>query len=233
MKQLAPTAESSALVIAFATDSLPFPPQTFARVPSGWSGRGGDDDGEIFSKNGGVVPEVDFDFWATSGVELSNIRLLCGKLRLIDFAPVSFQVTEGNTLSAEVDIFTGDGPFHFSATTSLPATVLPDHDYWVVGDGSSFMLADSFEDAIAEEPVLSITITDNVVGMTAMTGTDETRRLIWNVMGNDVLDTFELAANLGYVYRASHRPGVVAYAISGDTDGQMYASVTPVTDNVE
>jgi hypothetical protein len=139
MKQLARTTSDSEVMIASAASALAFPPTSFARVP-GWSSAD-DSQGEVWSRNSGVVPEMDLEIWSTGTLNLTVAELLACKLRPIVLADLDVTTFTHGTDTANLvahGLETGDGPirFHASGTIVCAANAAAaDGDIVTVGDG--------------------------------------------------------------------------------------------------
>lgn len=94
------------------------------------------------------------------------------------------------------EYLTGDGPVQLSGA-DLPAGIEPDTDYWLVVDGDEIQLAETYDDAVDEPPVV-VDITDAGSGDVTITGPDFAAQRAAIVRATDYIEQVWGARFLGY-----------------------------------
>lgn len=191
-------------VTIVAATTAPFPPISFGSVPAGWSG------GSI-----GVVPEIDIDLLPSGSTgTLTDGKIYAGRLFALVNADDTFTATNATETFTAVahGLFTGDGPFLVSSSTTLPAGLSATTNYWIIRvDADNFKLALSLAAAGAGTVVA---ITTDGTGTHTIADTADTMKVVWRRLGTPWPSISLASAREGESVRVQHNPRVVAYAVA-------------------
>lgn len=220
MRRLHKTTSSSAVTLASAAATLPFPPHaSTATVPDGWSAST-------------VAPQLDLKITAAAAcnltlAELYGGELLAGTIAADNVDTVDFANNELDV--ATHGLSTGDGPIQMTTATTLPAGLALLTDYWIIAvTTGTIQLASSLANALAGT---AVAFTDAGTGTHTLTG-NSPNLMIWHSMGllgHAQNGSVTLTARQAYAVRVDHRPDVVAYAISATLSAStVSATITPV-----
>lgn len=136
-------------------------------------------------------------------------------------------------------MLTGDGPFQLTTTTTLPAGLLEDTDYWVEKTAANtFELYTTLAGAIAAGGGVATTDTGTgthtIVDVQSATNPDDNtqRRFVYLIGDLNEGTTITVGAQAGYKERIEHSPLTTHYYVvgtSGTGAQTVTVEVTPVT----
>ncbi len=209
MSQRLTTPDDSAIAIATAAATLPFPPVAgqLAAVPAWWT------------TVSGTIPELILEFWGAAALTFTAGELWGGTLFDVVIADTTI-----DSVDHTVDTFTeathgwktGDGPIRLAWATTFPPEITAGTDYWLIVTGAStFKIATSFANALAGT---ALAFSSNGTGALTLSDTADTERIRWGSEG--LLDaSIALDTNKSYRVRCDHAQNVVAYALVGTLSG--------------
>lgn len=197
---------SNQIALATATAALPFPPTTNTAGVGRWG------DGKR-----SVPGKFILSMWADGAASLTDAELYAGRqaagtitdddVDAVVFASNQLTIT-GHALQ------TGDGPFQFTTTDTLPTGIELATDYWaIVIDANTIQIAASLDDALNGT---AVAFSDGGTGTHTLSDTADTMLMQWRslgLLGPGQYGSISLTAVLGYEVQVEHTPGVVGYSV--------------------
>ncbi len=228
MQPLITTLGTTAVVIANAATSMPFPPIVRGGNVSAWNGA------RNSVSRGLSVPEFTLKIWSTASVDLTAAELWAGSLHAGTIVADDVEgVTAGSDLMTIVahGLHTGDGPVRMTTSGVLPAGLALATDYYVIRlSADTFALATSLANALAGTV---IDITGAGTGTHTITGSSTTYGAHYRMhfQSAGVLGTYgdgaiSLTSRKAYRVIVPHDPDTVMYSLSAtlSVGNPVYAS---------
>jgi hypothetical protein len=214
---------TTAIPIAAAVSSLPFPPLAGAIgfVPDGWS------------VAGGVVPEFDLMIRSEAVLDITLAEVWGGVLHALAFADnevTSVDHTTDTFTKVAHGFQTGDGPVQLSNVGgAVPAGSATLTSYWIIKvTDDTYKLAETFELALAGT---ALALTGNGTGTHSVIDVATTMRVHYYSYGA-LTASIALTGQKSYRRTVAHRPGVVCYAVTGTLSANTVSiDALPVTEN--
>ncbi len=230
-KRLSPTL-GTGVSLAVAQSTLPFPPvaATTGTVDA-WNG------------TDAVIPEFDLVMWNTT-TDNVTVAAMWGVIphafTMAGTAMTSVDHTANTTGSITKTShgwLTGDGPFQFTTSGTLPAGLALLTNYWLVKiDANVFQVSTSLANALNG---VVVTLTSDGTGTLTLTGTSACARAYWHevldknskLIGRAADGAVALTVQKGWTQRFAHNPLIVAYALVGTLSASnVTATIYPVQD---
>lgn len=195
----------------------------------------GDTIASVFTWMASKPKEFDLEVWCgttSTNLSLAEIYALVPHPAVVADQAVTSVANASDTFTRVAHGFvTGDGPFQYTTSGTLPAGMALATNYWIIKlTADTYKLATSLENALLGTP---LNITSDGTGTHTLVDTADTQQIAYHshgVLGAAGSGNITLTSRRAYTVRCAHHTRAVGYTLSAtfSAAGPVSAAICPV-----